>query len=131
MSVSRRSLIQGTAIALGCGLAPLPGLRKAWETFRPQGRLNFGAAVYHPTGQSYDLEVRVDAQGGAVEPTFFPLLLHDIGGQFHYHLIQLTQAEPDAALFTVPADYKKILVKRGAGNGVEVETAPTPTTASR
>jgi hypothetical protein len=53
------------------------------------------------------------------------------GGQFHYHLTQLTQAEPDAALFSVPADYKKILVKRSAGNGVEVETASTPTTASR
>ncbi|HEY2399286.1 MAG TPA: hypothetical protein VGI23_02975 [Steroidobacteraceae bacterium] len=53
------------------------------------------------------------------------------GGQFHYHLTQLTQAEPDAALFTVPADYKKILVKRNAANGVEVETASTPTTASR
>jgi hypothetical protein len=53
------------------------------------------------------------------------------GGQFHYHLTQLTQAEPDAALFTVPADYKKIVVKRSAGNGVEVETASTPTTASR
>jgi len=53
------------------------------------------------------------------------------GGQFHYHLTQLTQAEPDPSLFTVPADYKKILVKRSAGNGVEVETASTPTTASR
>jgi hypothetical protein len=53
------------------------------------------------------------------------------GGQFHYHLTQLTQAEPDASLFTVPADYKKILVKRNAANGVEVETASTPTTASR
>jgi len=33
------------------------------------------------------------------------------GGQFHYHLTELTQAEPPAELFTVPADYKKILVK--------------------
>jgi len=53
------------------------------------------------------------------------------GGEFHYHLTQLTQAEPDASLFTVPADYKKILVKRNAANGVEVETASTPTTANR
>jgi hypothetical protein len=45
------------------------------------------------------------------------------GGGFHYHLTQLTQAEPDPKLFTVPADYKKILVKRGADNGVEIETA--------
>jgi len=28
MSLSRRSLIQGTALALGCGLVPLPGLRR-------------------------------------------------------------------------------------------------------
>ncbi len=59
------------------------------------------------------------------------LVTSTTGGQFHYHLTQLTQAEPDPALFTVPADYKKIVVKKGAGNGVEVETASTPTTASR
>jgi hypothetical protein len=59
------------------------------------------------------------------------LVTSTTGGQFHYHLTELTQAEPSAALFTVPADYKKILVKRNAGNGVEVETAPTSTTASR
>lgn len=53
------------------------------------------------------------------------------GGQFHYHLTQLTQAEPDAALFTVPADYKKIQVKEGTGNGVQVETVSTQTSAGR
>ena len=33
------------------GLGPMPGLLKAWDNFRPQGRLNFVAAVNHPTGQ--------------------------------------------------------------------------------
>jgi uncharacterized protein (DUF1501 family) len=36
MSVSRRSLIQGTAIALGCGLAPLPGLRRLLFASEPK-----------------------------------------------------------------------------------------------
>jgi uncharacterized protein (DUF1501 family) len=36
MSVSRRSLIQGTAIALGCGLAPLPGLRRLLFAAEPK-----------------------------------------------------------------------------------------------
>jgi len=34
------------------------------------------------------------------------------GGVYHYHLTQLIQAEPDPALFTVPADYKKIVASR-------------------
>jgi hypothetical protein len=67
------------------GLTPMPGLLKAWDTFRPQGRLNFVATVNHPTDKSADLDVLVDAQGCAVEPMFFPYLMHDIGGQFHYH----------------------------------------------
>jgi uncharacterized protein (DUF1501 family) len=36
MSLSRRSLIQGTAIALGCGLAPLPGLRSLLFAAEPK-----------------------------------------------------------------------------------------------
>lgn len=74
-------------------LTPLPGLLKSWDAFRPQGRLNFVAKVQQPTGDSSDLDVRVDAQGFAVEPGFFPYLVHDIGGQFHYHhhRLDLTQ----------------------------------------
>jgi hypothetical protein len=87
------------------GLAPLPGLAKAWDIFRPQGRLNFIAAVHHPTGQTYDLDVRVDAQGCALEPMFFPYLLHDIGGQFRYHQHRLDMAQlkawHGATLFTL------------------------------
>jgi len=47
-------------------LTPLPSLLKSWDTFRPQGRLNFVAKVQQPTGDSSDLDVRVDAQGFAV-----------------------------------------------------------------
>jgi hypothetical protein len=36
------------------------------------------------------------------------------GGGYHYHLTQLTQAEPDPALFTVPADYKRVSVSSTA-----------------
>jgi uncharacterized protein (DUF1501 family) len=36
MSLSRRSLLQGTAIALGCGLAPLPGLRRLLFAAEPK-----------------------------------------------------------------------------------------------
>ncbi len=77
-------------------LEPVPGMRKAWDTFRPQGRLNFVAHVDHPTGQSYDLDVRVDAHGGAVEPKFFAYLMHDLGGQFHYHQHRLEMTDVKA-----------------------------------
>lgn len=75
------------------GLTPRPKLLDAWDRFRPQGRLNFVAVVNHPSDKSEDLDVRVDAQGCAIEPVFFPYLLHDIGGQFHYHQhrLDLTQ----------------------------------------
>ena len=40
------------------------------------------------------------------------------GVEIHYQLQQISQAEPNADLFTVPADYKKI----GPGNGVSTGT---------
>jgi len=38
-----------------------------------------------------------------------------IGMSSHYQLTQIVQAEPDPALFKVPADYRKILVKPRGG----------------
>ncbi len=87
------------------GLTPLPKLLNAWDKFRPNGRLNFIAAVNHPTSLSYDLDVHVDAQGCAVEPVFFPYRLEQIGGQFHYHHHRLELAQLKAwhgdTLFTL------------------------------
>jgi hypothetical protein len=37
------------------------------------------------------------------------------GGQSSYHLEQIVQAEPDASLFTIPADYRKISLPMPAG----------------
>jgi hypothetical protein len=53
------------------------------------------------------------------------LVTSTTGGKFHYYLTQLTQAEPDPALFKVPADYK-IVGPQGTGKVVE-----TPPTANR
>ena len=53
------------------------------------------------------------------------------GGESHYHLTQLVQAEPDPTLFTVPADYKRITVKHTASGGVEIQTSPAPPMANR
>jgi len=39
------------------------------------------------------------------------------GGEVRYSLQQIVQAEPSADLFTVPADYKKMVVNK-AGNGM-------------
>jgi hypothetical protein len=85
--------IHGRNLALDAelrrGLTPRPKLLDAWDKFRPQGRLNFVATVSDPTGLSDDLDVHVNAQGCSVEPKFFPYLLHDIGGQFHFQHNQL------------------------------------------
>ena len=77
---------------LRAALASMPGVCKAWDTFRPQGRTDFVAEINRPTSDSYDLDVRVDAQGGAVEPRFFAYLLHDVSGRFQYrkHRLELT-----------------------------------------
>jgi hypothetical protein len=44
------------------------------------------------------------------------------GGEVRYSLQQIVQAEPSADLFTVPADYKKVVVKPGSGNVVSAQT---------
>jgi hypothetical protein len=52
------------------------------------------------------------------------------GGQTHYHLTQLIQAEPDASLFRVPADYKKTVVDKTAAV-TAVSTASATTTSAQ
>ena len=46
------------------------------------------------------------------------------GGEVRYSLQQIVQAEPSADLFTVPADYKKMVVNK-AGGGVVSATSTT------
>ncbi len=65
-------------------LRPMPGLHKSWETFRPQGHLYFTAAVTRPSADLNDLDVKVDAHGATVVPTFFPFRIQDVSGQFHF-----------------------------------------------
>lgn len=71
-------------------LGRLPSLQKAWETFRPQGRLTFTASVNRPSPLPEELEVQVDARGCAVQPVFFPYLLHDLSGHFRFQNGRLT-----------------------------------------
>jgi hypothetical protein len=71
----------------------MPGLYKAWETFKPQGKLNFTAAVNRPTADVRDLDVNVKADGGSAQPTFFPYRFDDIHGQFRFHNYSLAIAQ--------------------------------------
>ena len=52
------------------------------------------------------------------------------GGQSHYHLTQLVQAEPDPALFTVPANYKINFVKAGTGHVISAQSTTSATTTT-
>jgi hypothetical protein len=52
------------------------------------------------------------------------------GGQSHYHLTQLIQAEPDPALFSVPASYKINLVKPGTGHVISAQSTTSATTTT-
>jgi hypothetical protein len=49
------------------------------------------------------------------------------GGQLHYQLQQILQAEPSADLFRVPANYKTNVIKISNGNVVTVGSAPSTT----
>ncbi len=43
------------------------------------------------------------------------------GGQVHYRLQQILQAEPNADLFKVPADFKTMVAKAGTSDGVAAQ----------
>jgi hypothetical protein len=81
--------IKGDDISLGDdlrdALRPMPGLHKSWETFGPQGNLYFVAAVNRPSSDPYDLEVRIEARGCDVRPSFFPYRIQEVQGLFHFH----------------------------------------------
>jgi len=74
-------------------LVKMPGLHKAWETFKPQGNLYFTALVHRPSADLKDLKVEVDARGSSAKPTFFPYLIEDISGQFKFHNYSLDIAK--------------------------------------
>ena len=74
-------------------LRPLPSMHKSWETFRPQGKLFFTASVVRPSADPSELDVRVDAHGPTLAPTFLAYRLQDVSGQFHFHnnALQITK----------------------------------------
>jgi len=47
------------------------------------------------------------------------------GGEVHYQLQQIVQAEPSADLFTVPAGYRKITVNRATGDLTDTQGTST------
>jgi len=59
-------------------LHPMPGLGKSWSTFSPQGRLDSPPPVNRPSSDPADLEVRVNARGCSVRPTFFPYRIQEV-----------------------------------------------------
>jgi len=60
------------------------GLHRAWETFRPSGRLHFAASVDQASTASPAMDVRIEVQGPRIEPAFFPIALSDVSGKFRY-----------------------------------------------
>lgn len=87
-------------------LRPMPGLHKAWETFKPQGNLYFTASVNRPTPDVKDLEIHVDARGSSVKPNFLPYLIEDISGQFHFqrHNLEITKLRAKHGETTIALD---------------------------
>jgi hypothetical protein len=59
-------------------------LGKAWDTFAPQGRMNFAARIDRSPGQPQDLDVAVEVHGCTIEPCFFRYPLTDLSGRFRY-----------------------------------------------
>ncbi len=53
------------------------------------------------------------------------------GGEVRYSLEQIVQAEPSADLFTVPADYKKMVVKPGTGSVVSTRSTTDGSVAAQ
>ena len=70
-------------------LAPMPHLARPWESFRPRGRINFGARVDLPPGRPQDVDVLVNVNGAAIEPQFFPYL-----DQRHQRPVSLPRESP-------------------------------------
>jgi len=58
-------------------------------------------------------------------------MIASTGGRSHYHLTQLVQAEPDPAVFKVPAHYKTTVVKTGTGHVMSAQSTITTTTSAR
>jgi hypothetical protein len=65
-------------------LEPMPGLAKAWDNFRPAGRMSFQARVDRLPGRPQDLDVAVEVHGCAMRPAFFPYAFADLDGRFRY-----------------------------------------------
>jgi hypothetical protein len=65
-------------------LQPIPGLAKAWDNFRPRGRMSFQARVDRMPGRPQDMDIGVEVKGCSVLPVFFSYALQDLGGQFRF-----------------------------------------------
>ncbi|MCC6417667.1 MAG: hypothetical protein IT429_05405 [Gemmataceae bacterium] len=71
---------------LKAALKSRPALVTVWDTFSPTGQLNFTGRIDRVPGQpEHDLDLTLDVRGCAIEPTFFPYVLHDLTGTFRYH----------------------------------------------
>jgi len=81
---------------LRAALEPLPGMGKAWDTFAPEGRMNFAARIDRSPGQPQDLDVEVDVHGCTIEPCFFRYALTDLSGHFRFAHNRLTATKVSA-----------------------------------
>ena len=61
-----------------------PGIQKAWQHFRPEGRVNCVVRADFPRGRSAEVEVDVIPLGCSITPACFPYLLTNVQGQIKY-----------------------------------------------
>jgi hypothetical protein len=90
-------VIQGSNVGLDKDLKEaldaFPCMARAWETFKPAGRMNFTTRIDQMPRQPQDLDVDVDVRGCAIDPTFFPYALTELSGNFHYGKNRLQMAD--------------------------------------
>jgi hypothetical protein len=98
-------------------LSPMPGLFRAWDSFRPEGRLSFRAKVDRLPGKPQDIDIGVNVSGCAIKPVFFGYRLEDLSGHFHYksQCLHVTQVQASHGDSRVSIDQGQVLVSpRGA-----------------
>jgi hypothetical protein len=80
--------LDGMKVPIDKGLhqafAPMPQMARAYETFRPFGRMNFHAHIDRPDTQKPDMDIHLRLAHVGAEPVFFPYRLEEIAGQFRY-----------------------------------------------
>jgi hypothetical protein len=102
---------------LRAALKPMPALARAWDCFRPSGRLNFQAKVDRLPGKPQNLDIGVDVHGCSVLPVFLPYVWEDLSGQFHYkgHSLHVQQLRARHGASNLTINEADVIIAPGGG----------------